>query len=459
MKQKSLWIAISVIFAIVVILGGLYFTTDLFKTPEQLFYKHFAQSSNLLGGLDYEKAMRELEKQNEASSEIAGEITAKVSSNKEDIKEISDILDKGKILYNVKTVGTEKSQSDITLNYNKKDIITLNLLQNKEQYGIKIAEAYDKYVSVENNDLKALFKKLGVDATDIPNKIEMLNYNEFLKIDKKTLKHIEQTYSKIMKENIPDECYTIEKNAKTTFNGSELKTNAYKLKLTEEQVKNLLVKMLEVLKTDDITLDLIISKYKQMIEPYKAMGMSIEENEITKEDLKEALEEALEDLNKEIVNNQENLEVVVYAVKDGISKIEMAIVENEKDLGRIELGMVNTNENKGIIIKGSAEDANMHIVISYKDNNTSAIVTMESEGNTITFKITQDIKATKNVTVEDFTKDNSVKLNDMTKEEIESLVETISTNIVKALPQKMDLLGINTTGPTLPTNITGVELL
>lgn len=453
MKQKNVWLAISVIFAIAVIVGGLYFATDLFKSPEQLFYKHIMASVNLFGDESYEDVMKEVQRQSDAVVEVAGEITAKITSDDEDLKEVADVLNKGKISYNYKTVGVEKkSQSDITLNYNQKDIVTLNLRRNKEQYGVKIAEAYDKYVSVENNNLKALFTKLGIDATNIPNRIETLDYKEFLNIDKETLNHIKETYSKVITENIPSECYTIEKNTEVEVEGTTFTTNAYKLNLTQTELVNVLTKVYETLKNDDVTLNLIINKYNMLMEPYKMMGASMSEAEITKADLVEALQEEIEALTAANASEKEALEIVVYSTKDGRAKIVIKAKEGNEDIMTYEMNMLNINNRKGVVVRVLEQETEIELtMVNNADKKVSAEMAIKTEGTRINLTVEEEIKATNNVVVEDFTPENSVKLNDMTQQEMNVLAQTIYTNVMKALPQKMELLGISTTGPTLPS--------
>ena len=57
--------------------------------------------------------------------------------------------------------------------------------------------------------------------------------------------------------------------------------------------------------------------------------------------------------------------------------------------------------------------------------------------------VSEEVKSTENVTVDDFTTENSVKLNDMTQAEISTLVQTIYINVTSVLPQKAQLLGIS----------------
>lgn len=468
MKKKIIWGIIAVLIIVAALMGILYYTTDLFKSPEQLFYKHLADDVNFLGKTTYADVMKELKKEAEASSKNAGEITAKVTTTDTQTQEIATVLEKGKITYDMKTVGNEKKmQGDITLNYDGKDIVTVNVLQNKEQYGIKVAEAYDKYVSVENNNLKALFQKLGVDTTDIPDKIEMVDYYELLNIDEETLKHIEDTYTGVIKQNIPVESYSVEKNVTVKIDGEDVTTNAYKLTLTEEQTKVILEKVLETLKADDTTLNLILEKYNMIAEPYKAMGATMS-TEVTKDSLVKAIEDELQDLNDTTTNSGNVLEVIVYGTKNSKAKIAMNVVENETNIAKLEMDMTKKNKDKKAIMTCSAEDTTitmiaseseektglvltasendnivMEFVIVAQGNNTEATMKVTSDGTTAEINMKNELKSTENVTVEDFTVENSVKLNDMTQDEISTLVQTIYTNVTKVLPEKAQLLGIN----------------
>ena len=443
MKKKVILSVIAVLIIVAAVVGILYYTTDLFKTPEQLFYKHLASSSGLLGEMSYEDMMKELQKEKEASMEVAGEITAKVISDDSSLKELGTVLENGKITYNMKTVGSEqKVKNDITLNYNNNDIVTLSVLQNKEQYGIKVEEAYDKYISVENNNLKALFTKLGIDSTNVPDKIEMVDYYELLNIDAETLKHIETTYSTILTDNIPEEAYSVEKEVVINVNNTDITTNAYKLTLTEEQTKLIFTKMLETLKSDDKTLDLIVNKCNAIVEPYETMG---EVDKLTKQELVQEIENELTSLNERTSSENNTLELVVYGLKESKSKIEIVLLEENEQIMKVSIDMFKTDSDSNMILNLSDEYDTIEMLMSYNDKKADVTMKVESDGTTVEVTTKQEVKSTENITVEEFTSDNSVKLNDMTEAEMGQLVQTIYANVMNVLPQKMQLLGIDTT--------------
>ena len=441
MKKQVIGVIVGIVIIIAALAGILYYTTDLFKTPDQLFYRHLANDSQLLGKASYSDMVKELKKDQEETKEVAGEIAVSVKSDDADVKEVANILEKAKITYNMKKIGKEqKVQNDITLQYDGKEIVTLNTLQNKEQYGIKIAEAYDKYVTVENNNLKALFQKLGVDEDNVPDKIEMMDYNEVLTIDQKTLDHIEKTYSEVIQTNIPKDCYSIEKNSKAKVDSTEITTNSYKLELTETQLKTVLVKVLETLKDDNTTLDLIVEKYNKIAKSYTMLDTETTTQELTKQELIQSIEESLTELNQTTTADEVILTMIVYATKDSKAKIEIIV----KDIMKMDIEMIKENDKENVIVKCENEEVNIDVMMSYQEEGTTqAMVTIESEGTAITISTKQEEKESKNVTVEDLTQDNSVKLNDMTENEITQLVQTIYTNVLQVLPQKMQLLGIS----------------
>lgn len=441
MKKNIIWTLIAILIIIAATLGILYFTTDLFKTPEQLFYRNFSNSLKIVGQdfKNYNEFVKELKKEMDSPIEVEGEITAKVTSNEPSAKEVAEVLEKGKIKYNEKMLGKEqKMQSDITLNYDNKDIVTLNVLKDKEQYGIKINDLYEKYISVENNNLKELFKKLGLDDVNVPDRIEIPDYYELLNVDEDTAKYIAETYGNIVKENIPADCYSVEKDVETIIEGKNIKTNAYKLSLTSEQLENLIRQVLEKLKTDDITLNLIVNKCNQLINIFQNIT---EETNITKEDVISTIDTVLENIG---AKENTTIEITVYGSKDNMSRIESTVESNGNILLKEKMDMIKADKEEKLVVNIDSDEAKINYEIKeYDDNKLDCTIGMNAEGTKIEVFVKQETKATKDITIEEFTSENSAKINDMTSEEIGQLIQTIYNNALTVLPQKMQLLGIN----------------
>lgn len=433
MKKKIILIIVAVIIIIAALLGILYLTTDLFKTPEQLFYKHFAQNSNLLGNMSYTQVLEESKKKQNSSYTASGEITLQLETNDAAQKEVEEALAKSKINYQIKNVGAEqKVQADLAFRYDNQDILAINLLKSKEQYGIKVADAYDKYISVENNNLKGMFTKLGLDATDVPDKIEILDMYDFLNVDKNTLKQISDRYMKVLQENIPSECYQVEKNVTILVENKEVSANAYQLVLSEEQTKNVLIALLQSLKEDEMTLNLVVEKYNKVAEVYGSQTVS-------KDDLVKEVEDTLSELKDLTATSEGSLKIITYTTKEELVRFEVSINNNVK----MTVDMSKQDKDKVVDMMMIAEEDIIEMKVNFSDTNMITKLIINSDGEKMEMTMTENVQKSNDVKADDFTADNSVKLNDMTSQELNALVQTISNNVMKILPQKMQLLGIS----------------
>ena len=440
MKKKVVWIILAVIVIVLATLGILYFKTDLFKSKEVLFYKHLAENGNLLGKTSYTEMLKQMKE--EGTEEMSGAASVKITSSNANLAQMAEALEKGKIKYNIKADSAQnKGQATVTLNYNNNDIVSLDILKNNDVYGVKVAEAYDKYVSVENNNLKQLFQKFGVDTTNIPDKIEVLDVYELLNLDEETLKHIETTYTDTIMQNIPEESYSVEKNVNVNINGQSKTTNQYKLALTQEQVKTILIKMYETLRSDDKVLDLIVSKYDVIAQPYRLMGNTMIQ-QISKEDLVERLDETIEQLNNTLASNETMLEVIVYSQKDNSGKIQVNLIDDSQTVRKAEIDLTKATDEKQINVLIDGGDGTS-IMYDVKGNQQEQNIQMVITANQDKVECEMQNKVSKNTSVEDLTTENSVKLNDMTVEEIQQLIQTIYSNVMQMLPQKAQALGIS----------------
>ena len=291
------------------------------------------------------------------------------------------------------------------------------------------------------SNLKQLFQKFGVDATNIPDRIEVLDVYELLNLDEETLKHIETTYTDTIMQNIPEESYSVEKNVNVNINGQSKTTNQYKLALTQEQVKTILIKMYETLRSDDKVLDLIVSKYDVIAQPYRLMGNTMIQ-QISKEDLVERLDETIEQLNDTLASNETMLEVIVYSQKDNSGKIQVNLIDDSQTVRKAEIDLTKATDEKQINVLIDGGDGTS-IMYDVKGNQQEQNIQMVITANQDKVECEMQNKVSKNTSVEDLTTENSVKLNDMTVEEIQQLIQTIYSNVMQMLPQKAQALGIS----------------
>ena len=170
MKNKKLLI-IPIILIILLVLGAgasaiIYFQTDLFKSPKQLFFKYLGKSVDFDKEFDYDKFLAEYKEKTEKSYTSNGEITVSLNSDELEtnssnsnnslnsnisnqaekvLTDLKDSLNNAKIQYSEESIPTkQKYHMSIKPIYKDTEITNLELLSSGDNYGIKCTDLYDK---------------------------------------------------------------------------------------------------------------------------------------------------------------------------------------------------------------------------------------------------------------------------------------------------------------------------
>lgn len=506
MKLKKKNIAI-IIALIIVIAGGifayLYFCTDMFKTPEDLFYEYIGKAAKTEEKYDYQDFLEELRKTQTKSFEgkatVGIELDSKKSSDKN--QQATYALVNGlKLNLETKSNPNEKKEEyNIGIEYNGADITEIGLVKDDEIYGVKSEFLDDKYVAVENNNLKDLMRKLGASTTGIPDKIEPLDMYELLYISKEDQDKIVNTYKDILKNSIPSENYKKVENVIQKVNGVDTNTTVYALSINEKEFYNIMLKVLETAKNDDLTLNLIVDKVNSYIDSMPSLQTyqtySNKTINLTKEDLTDAIEDLIEELNDELENADESstAEIVVYVSDGKTVRIETKVdneiasaidfyTENDKEhivlyarennyskyssysyrnttsseLSKVMEIEYKTSKNQdeenaeiALIIYDDEEEVSKITFegttkgkVGEGQNQNSYKFKVETDELSVGFTIDSEIEYTDSVEIEGLNSKNSTILNDMSRTELNKFFENVSKNAQKALQDKMEDFGL-----------------
>lgn len=323
-KIIKIGIIIITITAIIAIITA-YINTDFLKTKEQLFWKYFILEKDRIVTVFSNKEIQEFNQNLKISSYIK-EGNFSITSKYNLIKPINvDISEKGDNQQKIKN-------TDINLKYNDKDIGDTNIIKDDNYILIKNDKTKLGYIGFKNENLKQLAKKLGLANTEfIPNKIQEIDFFELLSLSDDEGKYILKKYVPICRKYVKNKDYTIEKNVE----GKE--TNLYKVQVSNEQLKNIMINILEELENDEITLEIISNKIKVMDS----------ENDYTSIDkIKSKINEFKEKIEQLKTTNENFLSIIIYKNANNVEKIEI-IVEDGRN---ISIEMINENK---ILIKQS----------------------------------------------------------------------------------------------------------
>ena len=340
---------IAIIFAIVLLIGAcafaaVYYLTDIFKTPQDAFYSYIEKAAKMDNATSYQEMLEELkaakEKSYKSETSIGVEIDSKRISDKQ-AQQMQNMLKNVKLNVNSNVKPSEnKSTSEISLNFGGFSAGDLKLVKDGEVFGIKSDLLDNKYIAVENNNLKDLFSKLGAKTTNIPNKFESIDLYDLLYVSKEDQFNLEKTYKNIFKDTIPAENYTKQENITQKVNGQDVNTTAYTLSLGKEDLINVIVKLLETAEEDDTLLNIITEKVNKLVDNgmFDQMNAStsyslpstiksrrtILTNKISTDQLKQRIKELINDLKSE--NNytsSSKVEIILYVANNDVVKMEL----------------------------------------------------------------------------------------------------------------------------------------
>ena len=436
-KKKSGLIVIIVVLLLILLAGGAfayaYFATDLLRTDKELFLKYFSQIveedqfiDNSIQGYN--------EKKQQTPYENEGSITVKADIPEEyevPVENVNDLT----IKFSGKTDKTNKLvQQRVEIDYGNDIKLPITYKQYENTFGLQFDHFGTKYIAIRNEKLKEFAKKIGADdVSEIPDEIELSNVKEEINFSAEEMEQLNQIYGTLLQEQLLDENFT---SIKTDVGES------YILQLTGEQIKNIIVKMLEVTKQNTLLIDKVNEYMTKIDEESEALDV-------------EAIDELITSINEDDFSE--------------VSNIKITLTQKDKMLNQI---AVESGNSKLTIVKTSAEDqvgyqANIEIKANEDDSDLSvnAYFNIQYNGiqtlNTVAenyelgfeisseemnmsyeYNINNDIEFKDTITIDEFDKNGTVFLNDHEPEVITNFISQVGTRLIDINKKQMEELGL-----------------
>ena len=215
-KEKAKKIILVVIIILLILLGGMvyaYFATDIFKTPKQLFVKYLANNITQLSEFNLEPYNETFKKMEENKTEIDLDIFDKLTPQEINIKYAGDLKN-------------EKESLVCEIKQDDEQVLQTNLAVTNDTYGIYLKGLHDKYLALENRNLKKFLSNF-INSEEIvnmlPDKITQLE--SFSEEENNKLNNIYLTYSKKFLDQFEDTIFTSENGIQVDVDGKTLKAN------------------------------------------------------------------------------------------------------------------------------------------------------------------------------------------------------------------------------------------
>ncbi len=345
MKKKVILIPIIAVLAILLIASGvfayLYFATDTFKSNKEMFKKYISQNAEYENVFKIDELNQYIQKQKTMSYSCEGNIKMNMSSTNAGLQEEISKLQNTSITFLGNVDQANKYYyGNIRANYSDTQSIGAEIVKKDDVVAIKINDVINKFIGIQNNNLKDAARKLGLNEETIafiPDKINLQSsqiqgfQQIFTETEKKQLK---EKYFKIFTDNLTDDMFTCQKSD----NG-----NIYVLSFTEDKAESIIKKILLQLQNDD----LIFNKIRTIMINYA--GMTQEEANTFISRLQQVIQEVVNENNStntapttsgvEQTSSQNNMYIKVYTQNNKLVKTELSISNTTISISKIESGL------------------------------------------------------------------------------------------------------------------------
>lgn len=435
MKKKNPLLIVIIVLLVILILGGgvfayIYFATDLLKTDKELFTKYALTLLDEENGFipsvlnEYENKKQTSAYQNNGSFSVNNDLLIDTSTNTflQEFKNAIDIANNANINFN----GTidnpnRRVEENITINYSDTVNLPFKYKQDGDLYGIQADILSPNYIAIENNNLQDLCSKLGMlNVSGIPNKIEATTM-ESLQFTDEEITNILNNYIVPVYNNLPEE--------KFSKNETSNEVIEYTLTLTNEEIRNIAIQILQTLSNDTVMLGKINNIVQEMY------GENIDT--ITSEDISTLINE----LSAQTIE-EGNVIFTITKNDDMVNSISITTTNLTVELAK---NQTESSLSYGIDVT-QTDGIRLNIIMSYEGINTnnvservSAVINIPESINT-TYTVTNNIVFGNAVTIEPFN-NNVVILNNYSAEQLQPFIEQVGNIIAETNTSQMNQIG------------------
>lgn len=440
MKQKKSKIIIILIIIVILViilasLGIAYFATDLFKSNKTLFAKYAGQIADENQGFIENALQQYNEKKQSNTYSDKGTFSVNASANSSTTN--LDNVNKFNVTYTGQVDTTNsKSEQNVSINYSDSVKFPVNYKKIGNKIGLQTDYVGSKYIGIESDKME----KLSLDTNTInSSEAEQTSSN----VDIKEIKDGTTELKNILQNPFSQEdIVNIKNNIISIMDGisdskfsniNDSNGKGYKLVLSGDDLKNVVIQLLQKLSQDTETLDKINEYLQNQGNSNKLTATQIEK-EITN-----------------ITNNSdfdnETLELTVYKKNGKTNKFIIKIEDLEID---VEKNNSNNNIEYNVVVDANYNNEKMKISLktvyqgleTMQQVNENYELSIENSKNTYIYHLTNVVDFTQTKEIEDFTSDNSLILTDYDKDVVSNFLVQVGQRIQEVNSTQMAQLGI-----------------
>ena len=451
MKAKTIEKLIIIVIVLIFILGGifayLYFATDVLKTNAQLFFKYLGQMVDEQDGFIDNQLTEYSKKKYTGKYEDSGKFYMDVNISGMDSETLQTLND-----FNIEYSGkvdntTRKNEQDISLNYSSDVNFPFKYKYADETLGLQTDYVSSKYVGIENRNLKQFIEKFGVtDTTEFPDTIDFFSNftnQETITYTNEEREQIINTYKSILEGKLGKKEFT-----KTKENNTE----SYSVEITNQELKDLVLNVLETLKNDQILMPKMEEATKEIIE-----NMNVNSTEeIT---IQNIIQGIIDDINASEIDEGTNI-ITVSQIDKKLSSIAIKNDQTELKITKtntqgtltygIEINMLDVETQESMRYFLTASYQGLEQLASVNETYQYGLVgTMNGQEQKMVYNLNCTDTFNDGITIADYAEDEIQKLNEYDAEQIVTLITSIVERIGQVNTMQMEEIGFSEYGNPL----------
>ena len=455
MKSRKILIIVIIMIAILAIGGGvlayLYVATDTFKSDRELFSKYISQNIKTIQKFGDSKTIqiyKDLKDENQYESNT--EVKATYSEGGEISNPINNLTAKLDVQ---KDKDDQYFYMDGQILFNEEEYLESEIINEKEIYGIRFSDVAKQFVSIkDDSNIGQVANDVGTDTATLQKIIDLIDgtdtiTNEFITQDE--VKALKEKYFNMVAETISKGTFISNKKSMITYNNKTINAKAYTVSISSEQVEDLLIQILNSIKTESVITknikdesfeEKIDDKIKALSEEQEVPAIKITVYEQNKNTIRTVIEIGLNkivlenyDENEQIKSNIQVTRIASENTKEYDIKVIKKVTENQENISIV----TNVTENEqeySLSVETEAKltdtDIELSAIASYKKDILTMSINLQNEVD-----LNGDFD--KKVKLENT---NNVTLNDINEEKRKNIVELLKINVPKKFQRRWELL-------------------
>ena len=431
-KNKKVFIIAIIAIVIVLLIGVAYafLATDMFKSNKDLFLEYAAKMFDDDGFID-SSVKQYYEKKGNSSYENEGKVNINVDSETLDNDKMKNITNLSIDFAGNADITNKKTETLVKIKYNDDVNFPIYYKKVDDICGIKLSEIAKGYFAWKENEFGEVITKMSkIDKMEGLKDIPLINSESVMpdlsnvRLNQSENDKIKTTYFDLIKNNI-------DKDNFTKIQGME--TDGYSLELDNKDLKELLVKLLEKLKDDEVMIDKVS----------KITGNGMRSSDI---------EAKIDDLNENGLADGKTI-ITIFGKDKKANKIEIQFNDELK----ITISKESSDDEKVYNIEFETIEYLFSIKLSYIGLENLEKVTEKYEisysdntnGDSYYYNIQNDVRFTNDIDIKDFKEKEYVDFNKLSDEKLKEIVNIIQTKVRQVSDRQMGEAGIIGENPVI----------